>query len=155
MTLDAARAAIAHIHIFAGLRDEVLDHLAQQCEERHLVAGEVAVEEDVLGREMFLIAEGTVRIVTRSGQPTETVLAELGAGDFFGEMALITGQPRSADVTALDYGSFLTLSVRDFREFLRRFPQIRTEITQLSAQRAEMNRAQPTEAEPAGEDGSK
>jgi CPA2 family monovalent cation:H+ antiporter-2 len=64
---------------------------------------------------------------------------KLEAGQFFGEMALINNQPRSADVTALDFSEFMTLSVRDFRQFLRRYPEIREQISALAAQRSEAN----------------
>jgi K+:H+ antiporter len=65
---------------------------------------------------------------------------KLGAGDFFGEMALISGLPRSANVTALDFCKFATLSRRDFRRFLSRYPDIRDQIAAVTAQRREMNR---------------
>jgi len=63
----------------------------------------------------------------------------LRPGDFFGEMALISGQPRSAHVTALDYCSLLQLTTGDFREILRRYPEIRAQIADLAAQRGQMN----------------
>ena len=66
----------------------------------------------------------------------------LGSGSFFGEMALISGQPRSADVTALDYCKFLKLTTDDFNEILRRYPDIRTQITEQAVKRDEMNRQQ-------------
>ncbi|MBK6600529.1 MAG: cation:proton antiporter [Betaproteobacteria bacterium] len=71
----------------------------------------------------------------------------LGPGNFFGEMALISGQPRSAHVTALDYCSLLKLTTRDFKEIMDRYPEIREQVRELAAQRGEMNR-QPS-AEPA------
>ncbi|HVE49272.1 MAG TPA: cation:proton antiporter [Casimicrobiaceae bacterium] len=63
----------------------------------------------------------------------------LGPGEFIGEMGLITGQPRSADVTALDYTTFLKLTQSDFREMLRRYPDMRAPIERLAAERKEMN----------------
>jgi CRP-like cAMP-binding protein len=48
--------------------------------------------------------------------------------------------PRSADVTALDHSKFATLSRRDFRRFLSRYPDIRDQIAAVTAQRREMNR---------------
>jgi CPA2 family monovalent cation:H+ antiporter-2 len=70
----------------------------------------------------------------------------LGPGNFFGEMALISGQPRSADVTALDYTKFLKLTVDDFDEILRRYPEIRAQIVEQAAKRDEMNRRQAEQA---------
>ena len=63
----------------------------------------------------------------------------LGPGSFIGEMGLISGKPRSADVTALDYSTFLKLTERDFREMLRRYPDMRAPIERLAAERSEMN----------------
>jgi CPA2 family monovalent cation:H+ antiporter-2 len=71
---------------------------------------------------------------------------KLGPGDFFGEMALISGQPRSANVTALDYCALLMLTRSDFNEMLRRYPDIRAPIADLAAQRDEMNRQRVDEA---------
>jgi CPA2 family monovalent cation:H+ antiporter-2 len=68
----------------------------------------------------------------------------LGPGEFFGEMALISGQPRSANVTALDYCSFLKLTNSDFDEILRRYPDIRGHIMELAKERDEMNRVPGT-----------
>ena len=74
----------------------------------------------------------------------------LGPGDFFGEMALISGQPRSAHVTALDYCSLLQLTTSDFREVLRRYPEIRRQIADLAAQRGQMNLEQEGGADETG-----
>jgi CPA2 family monovalent cation:H+ antiporter-2 len=73
---------------------------------------------------------------------------KLGAGDVFGEMALISGQPRSANVTALDYCTLLKLTLSDFREIMRRFPQVRTPLADLAAARSEMNRNAVDEPDP-------
>jgi CPA2 family monovalent cation:H+ antiporter-2 len=73
---------------------------------------------------------------------------KLHPGDVFGEMALISGQPRSANVTALDYCTLLKLTTSDFREIMRRYPEVRAPIADLAAARSAMNREPPVE-EPA------
>jgi monovalent cation:H+ antiporter-2, CPA2 family len=83
---------------------------------------------------VYFVCRGQVE-VTVAGRRIK-----LGPGDFFGEMALISGLPRSADVTALDYCKLATLSRRDFRRFLSRYPEIRNQIAAVTAQRREMNR---------------
>lgn len=83
---------------------------------------------------VYFISSGQVEVSVAGRR------VKLGPGDFFGEMALITGKPRSADVTAVDYGKFLALSQRDFREFLRRFPDVAEQIAVRAAERHEMNR---------------
>ena len=69
---------------------------------------------------------------------------KLHPGDVFGEMALISGQPRSANVTALDYCTLLKLTTSDFREIMRRYPEVRTPLAELAASRSAMNREQPS-----------
>ncbi|MBS0319598.1 MAG: cation:proton antiporter [Proteobacteria bacterium] len=69
----------------------------------------------------------------------------MGPGSVFGEMALISGKPRSADVIALDYCNFLKLTRADFNEILRRYPDIREHMTALARERGAMN------AEPVGD----
>jgi CRP-like cAMP-binding protein len=122
MISETARAALAQIHIFAGLRDEVLDHLAERCAERHIDTGEVVIEEDVTGREMYLIGEGAVRIVSGAQQPGETVLAELEAGDFFGEMSVIECTRRSATAVATEPSVLFALSNSDIHALFKRWP---------------------------------
>jgi CPA2 family monovalent cation:H+ antiporter-2 len=60
----------------------------------------------------------------------------------------MSGQPRSADVTALDYSEFAVLSGRDFRQLLRKYPDIRAQIVHLAAQREEIDRQWLTEELP-------
>ena len=64
---------------------------------------------------------------------------ELGPGDFFGEMALLSGARRSADVTALDFCELLMLTRRDFLLFLARYPGLRAGIEEVAASRLAMN----------------
>ena len=72
----------------------------------------------------------------------------LQAGDFVGEMGLLSNQPRSADVVSLDYTKFLKLTRSDFNEILRRYPDIRAQVVELAAEREQMNR-EPTIVAPA------
>jgi CPA2 family monovalent cation:H+ antiporter-2 len=64
-------------------------------------------------------------------------------------MGLLSGAPRSADVTALDYSQFLTLDAADFRGFVGRHPELRAKIDEVAIEREEMNR-QAVRAAPPG-----
>lgn len=123
MTFAASpKNALASIHIFAGLREEVLESLAECCLERCVQEGEVVVEENEVGREVFLIAEGCIRVVTGYGQPGETVLAELGRGGFFGEMSVIECTRRSASAIAVEPSVLYSLSNADIHHLFKRWP---------------------------------
>jgi CPA2 family monovalent cation:H+ antiporter-2 len=120
--------------LFAGLTPEQREVLVLHFEPRYAQPGERIIRKGDAADAVYFISSGEVEVGV-SGRRIK-----LGAGDFFGEMAIISGQPRSADVTALDYSKFATLTQRDFRQFLRRFPRIREQIAALAAQRGDMNR---------------
>jgi CPA2 family monovalent cation:H+ antiporter-2 len=83
---------------------------------------------------VYFISSGSVAVSVRDQE------IRLGPGEFFGEMALLRGTRRSADVTAIDYCQFLVISARDFRLFVRRNPALLAEIDRLAEERSEMNR---------------
>jgi CRP-like cAMP-binding protein len=80
---------------FAACTDEQLAEIARMAERLRVQQGEVILREGRLGRELYIILEGTV-VVTRAGRTVN----EWGPGDYFGELAAIEAAPRSATVTA-------------------------------------------------------
>jgi CPA2 family monovalent cation:H+ antiporter-2 len=120
--------------LFAGLTPEQREVLVLHFEPREAQPGERIIRKGDAADAVYFISSGEVEVDV-SGRRIK-----LGPGDFFGEMAIISGQPRSADVTALDYSKFATLTQRDFRKFLQRYPQICEQIAELARQRGEMNR---------------
>ena len=111
---------------------------------RSAVPGERLIRAGDAAGEAFFISVGLVEVSVQGRKIT------LGPGDFFGEMALLTGEPRSADVTALDYCQFLTLDPRDFQGYLHSHPAIGARIDRIAAERAEANRRQRVAAARAG-----
>ncbi len=120
--------------LFSGLTPEQREVLLLHFGTRSVEPGERIIRAGDKADAVYFISEGEVEVCIGERQ------IKLGAGDFFGEMALISGLPRSADVTALDYSKLATLSRRDFRQFLSRYPDIRDHIANVTAQRREMNR---------------
>jgi CPA2 family monovalent cation:H+ antiporter-2 len=85
------------------------------------------------GDSMHFIASGAVEVALRNG------VVRLEAGSFFGEMALLTGERRSADVTAVDFCQFQTLTRRDFNQFMRQHPELRAAVSGLANERRAAN----------------
>ena len=125
----------ASFPLFAGLTPEQREVLVLHFQPHTAVPGERVIRAGDPADALYLISQGEVE-VTIGGRRVNT----RGPGEFFGEMALLSGDRRSADVTALDYCRFAKLSGRDFRAFLRRYPEIHTQIAELAAQRAERTR---------------
>ncbi|MCK6500342.1 MAG: cation:proton antiporter, partial [Nitrospira sp.] len=125
---------VRHFPLFAGLTEEQREVVILHFDTASAQPGERIIRAGDTADRVYFLSSGEVEVSVGRRQ------IKLAAGSFFGEMALISGQPRSADVTALDYCRLLTLSRRDFREILRRHPEIREAIALTASQREEMNR---------------
>ncbi len=90
---------LAEIDLFAGLDDAGRLRLAEACPEHLYGAGERMVRQDDAGRSMFVVLDGRVRVTL---EPSGQEVAVTSKGGFFGEMSMLTGDPRTATVSALD-----------------------------------------------------
>jgi CPA2 family monovalent cation:H+ antiporter-2 len=127
----------AQFPLFADLTPEQREALVLHFQPYTAEPGERIIRAGDLADALYLISKGEVE-VTVDGQQIST----RGPGEFFGEMALLSGGRRSADITALDYSRFAMLSGRDFHRFLRRYPEIRANIAALAAERSRQPAAQ-------------
>jgi CRP-like cAMP-binding protein len=93
---DATVEMLKNVPLFSGLDRRELDEIAATMRERQVAAGDVVLEQGAGGAGFFVVAEGEAE-VTVDGSPVRTI----GAGDYFGEIALLTGSDRTATVTAL------------------------------------------------------
>jgi CRP-like cAMP-binding protein len=98
---------------FAACTDEQLAEIARMAERLHVQEGEVILREGRLGRELYIILEGTV-VVTRAGR----IVNEWGPGDYFGELAAIEAGPRSATVTATSGLDVLIVGPRELEAMM-------------------------------------
>jgi CPA2 family monovalent cation:H+ antiporter-2 len=120
--------------VFADLTAAQRAELLTLFKPRSAAPGERVIRAGDIGTEMFFISSGAVEVSIGGRR------IPLGPGDLFGEMALITGGVRTADVTAIDYCLFLTLEKGDFEAFVARHPELRPKFARIAAERAEMNR---------------
>jgi len=99
--------------------------------EKKLNPGEILFNEGDKGRVMYLIRQGQIKIVKGKGDE-ERVLAVLKEGDFFGEMAIIDGSPRSAGAVAVTPVSLLVIDEQTFKAKIKENPLIEYVLTTLS-----------------------
>jgi monovalent cation:H+ antiporter, CPA1 family len=130
--LDTHRL-IERLDILSGLDDQQLDRVARLLRPRFAVPNERIIRKGDRGDAVFFIASGAVEVAL----PARGV--RLGSGEFFGEMALLSGRPRQADVTALTYCRLLALRKADFERFMATNPEARAAIDRISQARHSMN----------------
>lgn len=106
------------IGLFSSLSDEEIRRLEQRCKWRHFRRGEQVLDRDSESRDIMFVVKGTVRIVNYSSTGREVAYATMTAGDYFGELSALDGQPRSATVVAVDECLLASLSPEVFEEFM-------------------------------------
>ncbi|HEY1583876.1 MAG TPA: DUF1003 domain-containing protein [Chthoniobacterales bacterium] len=120
MKLEALRS----VPLFRALDDEAAEELCALLAMQEVKAGASLFHRGEPGESMYLIESGSVRISVKDTDGHDTTLAEMGRGEFFGEMSLLDGHARSADATASNDSRLAILPRADFRSFLRKNPDI-------------------------------
>ena len=121
---------IKNAPLFASCSKRELADVASLADELDLPEGRPLIRQGERGREFFVLLEGEAE-VTRDGTP----MATMTAGDFFGEIALVSDAPRTATVTATTPVRVLVVTDRAFRSLLERSPQIQLKVLRALAER--------------------
>jgi uncharacterized membrane protein len=116
--------ALRSVPLFRALDDEAARELCNLLTTRDVAAGTPLFHRGEPGDSMYLIEQGCVRISVKDTEGHDTTLAEMGNGEFFGEMSLLDGHARSADATTSVDSRLAVLPRADFRMFLRKNPDI-------------------------------
>ena len=122
---DALRICefLRRIELFKTLTPRQLTDVAEKMLKRHYAAGETIIRKGDLGSEFFLISDGEVEVIRADHE-----VARLGAGDFFGEVALISGEPRNATVVAQNAVDIYVLGKTDFEAALAASQSFRDQL---------------------------
>lgn len=129
-----AKEALTKAPIFSRLPSGALDAVARAATVRGFEPGELLVREGEEAAEFFLLAEGEADVVRGAGQE-ERVLNHLSGGDFFGEMAVLDGFPRSASVRATSPCQCLVLTRSDFLPLVATRPEVALAVIQAMSRR--------------------
>jgi len=138
---DENEAAIAMLEknpLWAGLDRKDLKAIVNVLEERKFETGDIILGKGEGGVGFYLIRDGSVEVKSDS-----KILAKLGPGQFFGEMAILDNQPRSADVVAAEPSRCFIISEWSFKALISQNPRIALKMLQELARRLrEANRSQ-------------
>lgn len=128
--MDQKLTLLSKVPLFADLGQRDLEMVGRLADEVTVPAGKVLAAEGSGGHEFFVILDGTVRITQGSRH-----LADLGSGDFFGELAMIANIPRTATATATTPTTLLVVAHREFTTLLADQPRIRDKVMMAVARR--------------------
>lgn len=123
-------ALLKKVSLFDGLSDRQIQQIARLADEVEVPAGKTLARAGDTGREMFVIVDGQAVVRTPKGRT-----ARLGRADFFGEMSLLDGGPRSATVEAATPMRLLVVGQREFYELLAEAPPIARRIMRTLSER--------------------
>ena len=126
---------LKNVSIFNGLSGVELGYISKKMVPKSYDVGQVIILEESEGDDCFFVTEGSVKITRLSKDGREVILAILNDGEFFGEMALLDGDLRSANVIALEKTDALTLKRKDFIDSLKKYPQIAIQLLKEMAHR--------------------
>ncbi len=123
------------VPIFAGLTQFDLDKLASLVTVQHYAKDNLILLEEDMGRVLFMIGKGKVKISQINDDGREVILSILSSGDIFGEMALLDGSSRSASVTSLTDSELMILRRGDFLNLLEEYPKVSINLLKELARR--------------------
>jgi CRP/FNR family cyclic AMP-dependent transcriptional regulator len=123
-------AHLKQVPFFSSLGKKELKALAQQTDELDVSSGKELATEGDFGQEFFVIRSGTAEVV-RHGER----IGELGPGDFFGEIALVQEERRTATVRATSPMSVIVMTRQSFRALDQSMPQVHAQVAQAIEER--------------------
>ena len=123
------------VSLFFDLSEKELGYIEEKMVTRRYENGNYIFLEDSEGEQCFFVAKGSVKVTRLSKDGREVILTMLNAGDFFGEMSLLDGESRSANVIALEETEVLTLNREDFLVVLHDYPTIAIQLVKEMAGR--------------------
>ena len=123
------------IHIFSDLKISELAAIATIAKESSHEENEVVIKEGDIGDAFFLIISGEVAVIKEYQETDEFQLAQMGAGDYFGEMALFEAMPRSATIKTTKPTQLLSLDKGEFEELVEEYPKIALNIAAVMSRR--------------------
>ncbi len=126
---------LKRVPFFEALDKEGIDFIVERLKFKPFDQNEVICRIGDPGDRMYIIISGQVKVVVDNEEGEETIIAHLGSGDYFGEMALLTGEPRSATIVTTEPSEMFMLNKSDFDEILAKYPSISISMGKIMSHR--------------------
>ncbi|HJZ13274.1 MAG TPA: cyclic nucleotide-binding domain-containing protein [Acidobacteriota bacterium] len=122
--------------LFKDLARDEFQQIVKRLALRHYDEDTIVVKEGDPGDSLFIIVRGEVRVLTKDANQKEVLLANLGEGEFFGEVALLTGKPRTATIITNTGSELLELTRADYESIINKHPHVKKVVEDFHMQRA-------------------
>ena len=107
------------VNLFYDVKEDIIKDIAPLCKIKNYPKNSMIILEEEYGDQLFLVKNGTVKITRVNDEGKEVILALLGVGDFFGEMAILDGKSRSANALAQEKCEVVAINREDFLSILK------------------------------------
>lgn len=114
-----AEIELREVPLFSEMDEQEVAGIREIMDEMKFKAGKVIIREGETGDLFYVITEGRVEVIVRDADGSDVVLHQAGPGDFFGELSMLTNEPRSARIRAVEDVTTLVLERAEFFNFLR------------------------------------
>jgi CRP/FNR family cyclic AMP-dependent transcriptional regulator len=118
------------VGLFRSLDAKERTAFERRCVWRHAQAKEWLLEQNDVGTDIYFLTSGVVRVLITPSPDREIILGDIEAGGYFGEMAAIDGQPRSAGILAITDATIACMPAAIFREIIHKYPDVSEQLLQ-------------------------
>jgi CRP-like cAMP-binding protein len=133
--MERRLGAISKVALFSGLSQDELRHLADHLTYAPFAAGETMTRQGAEAHFLYMVVKGQASVRVASNGRMESEVARIGAGEFFGEMGLLTGERRTATIVAVTPVECYRLDKSAFKDLMSTRPEISEQIADLLAKR--------------------
>jgi len=133
MHLDKFYGRLRNFHLFESLDDDALADLTALLELKKYPANKVLLKKGDPGTHLFILLQGQVGVIADDGHR----LAEMSKGEIFGEMSLLSGEPVSCSIYSLQETEVATLSIKNFKYVLKKYPVLQLFLLKMLVDRAQ------------------
>jgi CRP-like cAMP-binding protein len=123
------------VPIFGGLNQNEYATIHDLMKKKSFKRDDVIFSQEEMGDSLFIIVNGRIKVALYSETGKELILSILKSGDFFGEMSLLDGEPRSANIIAVEDSTLLILERKDFISYLEKSPSLSLKILKIMSKR--------------------
>ncbi len=152
--IERALTLLHKVEFLQILNDAQRHELARRLETQLFTAGEIICRQGDPGDKFYIIKSGTVEVTAHNEYGQTAVVRTMGPGDFFGEISLLTGEPRSATVTALEDAEMLVMNKEDMRCMLGKNRELAAHVSDVLARRQDYLIQQWTQNEQSNHQGN-